>query len=60
MRVALANLDTYRPTVGAMALGMGGRALSLALDFVKQREMFEKAGRFPGDSVQACPDESTF
>lgn len=42
MRVALANLDTYRPTVGAMALGMGGRALKLALDFVKKREMFGK------------------
>jgi len=40
MRVAMANLDIYRPTVGAMALGMGGRALKLALDFVKNREMF--------------------
>ena len=40
MRTAMANLDIYRPTVGAMALGMGGRALTLALDFVKNREMF--------------------
>lgn len=39
-RIAMANLDVYRPTVGAMALGMGGRALALALDFVKKREMF--------------------
>lgn len=42
MRIAMANLDIYRPTVGAMALGMGERALSLALEFVKKREMFGK------------------
>lgn len=40
MRIALANLDTYRPTVGACALGMGWRALSLALDYAKDRDMF--------------------
>jgi alkylation response protein AidB-like acyl-CoA dehydrogenase len=40
MRIAMTNLDTYRPTVGAFALGMGKRALALALDFAKKREMF--------------------
>jgi acyl-CoA dehydrogenase len=40
MRIALSNLDIYRPTVGAFALGMGKRALSLALGFAKSREMF--------------------
>ena len=40
MRIAMTNLDTYRPTVGAFALGMGERALALALDFAKKREMF--------------------
>jgi alkylation response protein AidB-like acyl-CoA dehydrogenase len=40
MRIALSNLDIYRPTVGAFALGMGLRALSLALEFAKNREMF--------------------
>ena len=42
MRIAMANLDIYRPTVGASALGAGWRALSLALEFVKNREMFGK------------------
>lgn len=40
MRIALGNLDVYRPTVGAYALGMGRRALSLALEFARNREMF--------------------
>jgi acyl-CoA dehydrogenase len=40
MRIALANLDTYRPTVGAAALGMGWRAFSLALDYARNRQMF--------------------
>jgi alkylation response protein AidB-like acyl-CoA dehydrogenase len=40
MRIALANLDIYRPTVGAAALGMGWRAFSLALDYARNRQMF--------------------
>jgi acyl-CoA dehydrogenase len=40
MRIALGNLNIYRPTVGAAALGMGKRALLLALEFAKKREMF--------------------
>ena len=40
MRIALSNLDIYRPTVGAFALGMGWRALSLALEYAKSRDMF--------------------
>jgi len=40
MRIALGNLDIYRPTVGAAALGMAWRALSLAVDYAKNRQMF--------------------
>jgi acyl-CoA dehydrogenase len=40
MRIALGNLDIYRPTVGAAALGMGWRALSLALEYAQKRPMF--------------------
>jgi len=40
MRIALGNLDIYRPTVGAAALGMGWRALSLAVEYAKNRQMF--------------------
>jgi alkylation response protein AidB-like acyl-CoA dehydrogenase len=40
MRIAMTNLDTYRPTVGAFSLGMGERALSLALEYAKNRDMF--------------------
>ena len=40
MRIALGNLDVYRPTVGAAALGMGWRAFSLALEHAKNRQMF--------------------
>lgn len=42
MQIAMANLDIYRPTVGASALGAGWRALALALDFAKNREMFKQ------------------
>jgi len=42
MYIALKNLDIYRPTVGGFAIGMGQRALSLALDFARNREMFGK------------------
>jgi len=40
MRIALGNLGIFRPTVGAATLGMAHRALSLALDRARQREMF--------------------
>jgi len=40
MRIALGNLDIYRPTVGAAALGMGWQALSLAVDYARNRQMF--------------------
>jgi len=40
MRIALSNLDIYRPTVGAFALGMGWRALAIALEYAKSRDMF--------------------
>jgi len=40
MRIALGNLDIYRPTVGAAALGMGWRALSLAVEYARNRQMF--------------------
>lgn len=40
MRIGLGNLDIYRPTVGAAALGMGWAALSLALDHARKRPMF--------------------
>ncbi len=40
MRIALGNLDIYRPTVGAAALGMGWRAFSLALEYAPKRPMF--------------------
>lgn len=40
MRIALSNLEVYRPTVGAFSLGMGQRALSLALEHTKNRDMF--------------------
>jgi acyl-CoA dehydrogenase len=46
MRIALGNLDIYRPTVGAAALGMGWRALSLALEYSQKRPMF---GRYLSD-----------
>jgi acyl-CoA dehydrogenase len=40
MGIALGNLDIYRPTVGAAALGMGRRALALAVERVRSRRMF--------------------
>ena len=40
MHIALGNLGIFRPTVGAAALGMAQRALSLAIDHAKTREMF--------------------
>jgi acyl-CoA dehydrogenase len=40
LRVALATLDVFRPTVGAAALGLARRALDEALAHVAQREVF--------------------
>ena len=40
LRVALATLDVFRPTVGAAALGLARRALDEALDHVRRREVF--------------------
>ena len=40
MRIALGNLGIFRPTVGAATLGMARRALALALDRARKREMF--------------------
>lgn len=40
MRVALATLDVFRPTVGAAALGFARRALDETLVRVKERSMF--------------------
>jgi acyl-CoA dehydrogenase len=38
--VALATLDTFRPTVGAAAIGLGRRALDETLDHVTSRVQF--------------------
>ncbi len=43
MRIGLGNLDIYRPTVGAAALGMGWKALSLAIEHARNRQMFGQA-----------------
>jgi acyl-CoA dehydrogenase len=43
MRIALATLDVFRPTVGAAALGMARRALDEALRRVRERELFGAA-----------------
>jgi len=40
LRVALATLDVFRPTVGAAALGLARRALDEALAHVTRREVF--------------------
>jgi acyl-CoA dehydrogenase len=40
LRVALATLDVFRPTVGAAALGLARRALDEALAHVREREVF--------------------
>ncbi|MBV8200845.1 MAG: acyl-CoA dehydrogenase family protein [Acidobacteria bacterium] len=40
LRVALATLDLFRPTVGAAALGLARRALDEALAHVARREVF--------------------
>jgi alkylation response protein AidB-like acyl-CoA dehydrogenase len=40
LRVALATLDLFRPTVGAAALGLARRAMEEACAWVGQREVF--------------------
>jgi acyl-CoA dehydrogenase len=40
LRVALATLDLFRPTVGAAALGLARRAMGEACAWVGQREVF--------------------
>jgi alkylation response protein AidB-like acyl-CoA dehydrogenase len=40
LRVALATLDVFRPTVGAAALGLARRGLDEALAHVREREVF--------------------
>ncbi len=38
--IALGNLDLFRPTVGASAVGCGRAALEIALDYAKTRHAF--------------------
>jgi len=42
LKVALATLDTFRPTVGAAALGFARRALDEALEWCSRRRAFGK------------------
>ncbi len=42
LKVALATLDVFRPTVGAAALGFARRALDEALAYARQRTTFGK------------------
>ncbi|HWO87569.1 MAG TPA: acyl-CoA dehydrogenase family protein [Gemmatimonadales bacterium] len=42
LKVALATLDAFRPTVGAAALGFARRALDEALEWAARREVFGK------------------
>jgi alkylation response protein AidB-like acyl-CoA dehydrogenase len=42
LRVALATLDLFRPTVGAAALGLARRAMEEACAWVAEREVFGK------------------
>lgn len=39
-RVAMSTLDLFRPSVGALAVGMSEAALAIALDHAEQREAF--------------------
>src|SRR5215471_14701419 len=43
LKVALASLDVFRPTVGAAALGFARRALDEAVAWAKKRKVFGKA-----------------
>jgi alkylation response protein AidB-like acyl-CoA dehydrogenase len=40
--VAMRTLDLFRPSVGAFAIGMARRALSIAIDYARERETFGK------------------
>lgn len=42
LRIALATLDTFRPTVGAAALGFARRALDEAIEWSSRRRVFGK------------------
>ena len=42
LKIALGNLDQFRPTVGAAALGIADRAFTCALDHLSQRVQFGK------------------
>ncbi len=42
LRIALATLDTFRPTVGAAALGFARRALDEAIEWCSRRRVFGK------------------
>jgi len=42
LKVALATLDVFRPTVGAAALGFARRALDEATQWIRSREVFGK------------------
>lgn len=42
LRIALSNLDQFRATVGAAALGMADRALEVTVDHLAQRVQFGK------------------
>jgi acyl-CoA dehydrogenase len=42
MKVALATLDVFRPTVGAAAVGLARRAFDEAVKHVQSRKQFEK------------------
>ncbi|HSE98862.1 MAG TPA: acyl-CoA dehydrogenase family protein, partial [Blastocatellia bacterium] len=42
-KIAMATLDTFRPTVGAAAAGLAWRAMDEALDYAKRRVQFGKA-----------------
>lgn len=42
LNVALGTLEVYRPSVGALAVGMSRRAIDLATEFARGRKMFGK------------------
>jgi acyl-CoA dehydrogenase len=39
-KIAMATLDTFRPTVGAAATGLAGRAMDEAIGYAKRRSQF--------------------
>lgn len=42
-KIAMRTLDTFRPTVGAAAIGLASRAMDEALGFARQRVQFGRA-----------------